>query len=50
VLIDLEAATALDPLPIGAGAQVVGGASLSAPVPPSSAPDWVRRALLSRAA
>ncbi len=50
VLRDLETATTLDPLPFEVGAQVVGGAVLSAPVPPDEAPDWVRRTLLSRAA
>ncbi len=50
VLRDLEDAVALDPLPLGAGAQVVGGAVLAAPVPPAEAPAWARRALSDRAA
>lgn len=50
VLRELDAATTLDPLPYEAGAQVVGGAVLSAPVPPGEAPEWVRLSLLPRAA
>lgn len=50
VLRDLEDAAALDPLPVGAGAQVVGGAVLAAPVSPAEAPAWARRALSARAA
>lgn len=50
VLRDLEDAVTLDPLPLGAGAQVVGSAVLAAPVPPSEAPAWARRALSDRAA
>lgn len=50
ILRDLDAATTLEPLPFEAGAQVVGGAMLSAPVPPDDAPAWVRRSLLPRAA
>jgi hypothetical protein len=50
VLRDLEDAVALDPLPLGAGAQVVGGAVLAAPVPPGDAPAWARRALSDQAA
>jgi hypothetical protein len=50
VLRDREDAVALDPLPIGAGAQVVGGAVLAAPVPPGAAPAWARRALSTQAA
>lgn len=50
VLRDLDAATSLDPLPFETGAQVVGGALLSAPVPATEAPTWVLQTLLSRAA
>ena len=38
VLRDLEGAVPLDPLPLGAGAQVVGDAVLAAPVPPVRRP------------
>lgn len=50
VLRELDAATALDPLPFEAGAHLIGGAVLSAPVPPADAPAWVLHALLPRAA
>ncbi|MBT9556524.1 MAG: hypothetical protein IV100_10865 [Myxococcales bacterium] len=50
VLRELDAATTLDPLPFEAGAQVVGGTVLSAPVSPAEAPEWVRLSLLPRAA
>ncbi len=50
VLRDLEDAVTLEPLPLGAVAQVVGGATLTAPVSPAEAPAWARRALADRAA
>jgi hypothetical protein len=50
ILLDLDAATTLDPLPFEVGAQVVGGAVLFAPVPAAQAPAWVRQALLPSAA
>jgi hypothetical protein len=50
VLIDLEAATALDPLPVGAGAHVVAGPSWVVPATVDDPPAWVRDMLLARAA
>jgi hypothetical protein len=48
-LIDLADDT-LDPLPLGAGAHVIGGEVLSAPVPMHDANAWARHALSERAA
>jgi len=50
VLRDLEDAEALDPLPFGTGAQVVGGTLLVAPVAAVDAPAWALQALAYRAA
>ncbi len=47
---DLEGPVPLDPLPLGAGAQVVGGAVRAAPVSPGEVAAWARRALSDRAA
>lgn len=47
ILRDLEAAAELDPLPLGVGAQAVGGAVLWAAVPPEQAPAWIRAGLFS---
>ena len=50
VLVDLDAAVALHPLPLGAGAHLVGGEVIEAPVSFEEAPAWVRAALLPQAA
>jgi hypothetical protein len=47
---DLEGPVPLDPLPLSAGALVVGGAGRAAPVPPGEVAAWARRALSDRAA
>jgi hypothetical protein len=50
VLVDLDTAVTLSPLPQGAGAHAVGGEILVAPVPLADAPAWVRASLLTTAA